>query len=74
MDLKKIAARLDDEENLWLKYRTPVGVDGKDEWVIRKDRLLDVAEDSNVLYVDQDGQPVWVRVDEVVEVITNNGE
>ncbi|MEN6373052.1 MAG: hypothetical protein ABFD64_13690 [Armatimonadota bacterium] len=68
MDLGKIAARLDNEEKLWLKYRAPVGSDGKSE--IRKDRLLDVAEESDVLYVDRDGEPVWVRVDEVIEVTT----
>ncbi|MEN6520654.1 MAG: hypothetical protein ABFD46_05820 [Armatimonadota bacterium] len=70
MDLRKIATRLDNEEKMWLKYRAPIGSGGKNE--IRKDRLLDVAEESDVLYVDRDGQPVWVRVDEVIEIITGD--
>lgn len=70
MDLKKIAVRLDDEERLELRYKTLVTVDGRNEWVLRTGRLLDVAEDSNILYVDKDGEPVWVRVDEVVEIIS----
>lgn len=69
MDLKEIAARLDDEEILWLKYRAPISENGKNECVVRTDRLLDVAEDSSILYVEQNGQPVWVRADEVIEVI-----
>lgn len=69
MDLKKIAVKLDNEEKLELKYKALVSVDGKTEWVIRTGRLLDVAEDSNILYVDKDGEPIWVRADEVIEVI-----
>lgn len=70
LDLKKIAARLDDEEKLSLKYRFLVSDGEETEWVVRTDRLLDVAEDSNILYVDHDGEPVWVQLDEALELIS----
>ena len=71
LDLKRIAARLDDDESLSLKYRVPV-VDGdQTEWAVRTDRLLDVAEDRQILYVDQDGEPAWVAVSEVIELVSD---
>jgi hypothetical protein len=69
VDLKQIAARLDNEEKLHLKYKTLAAVDGCNEWVIRTDRLLDVAEDREILYVERDGEPVWVHATEAIEVI-----
>lgn len=69
VDLRTIAARLEDDEKLALKYRALTTEEGRVEWVVRTDRLLDVSEDRQILYVDRDGTPVWVRVDEVVEVL-----
>lgn len=72
IDLHKIAARLDNEEKLRLKYRAPAAADRKSDYTIRTDRLLDVAEDFGVLYVDRDGDPVWVRIEEAIEVLGNS--
>jgi hypothetical protein len=69
VDLKAIAARLDDDKKLILKYRTLVATDGRADWVVRIDPLLDVAEDRGILYVDCDGEPIWVRMEEVIEVL-----
>jgi hypothetical protein len=63
MDLRKIAAKLDEKEILSLKYK--MGCDGE----IRTDRLLDVAEDTGILYVSQNGVPVFVKLDEAIEII-----
>lgn len=64
-----IAARLDNDEKLNLKYRMPVDKRGRVEWVERIDPLLDIAEDSKILYVDRDGEPSWVKAEEVIEVV-----
>ncbi len=69
LNLKEIAARLDEEKRLKLKYRQPVMTDEGTEWVVRTDPLLDVAEDRKILYVDCEGQPIWVRVEEAIEVV-----
>ena len=70
MDLRDIAARLEDDEKLVLKYKALVKKNNQVEWVIRTDRLLDVSEERHILYVDRDGDPVWVRIDEAIEVIS----
>ncbi len=67
MDLKKIALRLDNNERLALKYRLTT-TDGRTE-EIRTDRLLDVAEDGGLLYVERNGVPVYVKIDEAIELI-----
>lgn len=72
MNLKHIAAKLEDEEKLVLKYRAFVGEDDHAEWIVRTDRLLDVSEERHILYVDRDGDPVWVRIEEAIEVFSDN--
>ena len=69
VNLMEIAARLDENEKLMLKYRMPVGAGGGMQWVVRVDRLLDVAEDRGLVYVERDGEPAWVAVDEALEVL-----
>ena len=69
MDLFDIAARLDADEKLQLTYRFPVrSADGAVMHETRVGKLLDVAVESQRLYVNHDGQVVWVRLDEAVEV------
>jgi len=36
--------------------------------------LLDVAEDCGILYVERDGEPAWVRVEEAIQVIPERPE
>jgi len=70
LDLYDIAARLEAEESFILRYRFPVGK--KDESVeteIREGKLLDVAEETGRLYVSYQGEVIWVRLDEVVELL-----
>ncbi|MBI2843745.1 MAG: hypothetical protein HYX78_10130 [Armatimonadetes bacterium] len=69
VDIEEVAARLDNDEPLNLKYRARVN--GSTELVIRVDRLLDVAEDQGIFYVDHDGQPIWVRQEEAIEVTSD---
>lgn len=70
LELNDIAIRLDNEENLRLKYRSPVSAGNGVEWETRTDKLLDVAEESGVLYVERDGEPVWVKAEEAIEVVS----
>ena len=70
MDLAGIAARLEAEEKLMLKYRVQVAQGDHVDWVVRTDRLLDVAEDRGILYVELDGSPVWIDKAEAIEVYT----
>ncbi len=69
LDLDEIAVRLDDEEKLLLKYRVREIVADEVDWVVRTDRLLDVAEDRGILYVERDGEPMWVTIDEAMDVL-----
>lgn len=70
LNLSEIAARLDEDENLLVKYRVSVNLKGNQENQIRTDRLLDVAEENGILYVEQNGAPVWLKADEVIEIIS----
>jgi hypothetical protein len=72
MDLNKIAARLDNEERLSLKYWVSAALGEQGECQVRTDRLLDVAEDRGIFYVDRNGEPTWVSVDEVIEVVSDS--
>lgn len=74
VNLREIAIRLDGEEELMLRYRVPVAVPEGMDWVVRTDRLLDVAEDCGILYVERDGEPAWVRVEEAIQVIPERPE
>jgi hypothetical protein len=68
VELSEIAARLADEQKLKLKYRNLITVNGRAKWVVRTDRLLDVDEEQGILYVERDGQPAWVKVEEAIRV------
>ncbi len=69
LDLEEIAARLEDDERLMLRYRVRVVSGEESEWVVRCDPLLDVAEDRGILFVKRDGEPVYVLLDEAIEVL-----
>lgn len=70
IDLSDIAARLDADEKLKLTYRFPVSSgSGSVTYETRTARLLDVAEESEMLYVRHEGEVIWVKVDEVLEVL-----
>ena len=69
VDLSKVAARLEADEDLKLVYRFPVScADGQVEHEVREGKLLDVAEEAKLLYVSHNGDVIWVKVDEVVSV------
>ncbi len=69
VDLTELAARLDAEEELTVTYRIPVSsAEGKVEYQTRQGKLLDVAEDANLLYVKHNGEVIWIKTDEVESV------
>jgi|LSQX01.1.fsa_nt_gb hypothetical protein len=69
LDLSAIAAKLDADERLKLTYRLPISSsDGSVVYETRTARLLDVSEESGLLYVRQEGEVIWVKIDEAVEV------
>lgn len=71
MDLSNVAARLDADEKLKLTYRFPVSSgDGTVKYEVRTAKLLDVAVESNLLYVNHEDEVIWVKLDEAIEVIT----
>jgi len=73
MDLSDIAARLDADERLKLTYRFPVSSgSGAVRYETRTARLLDVAEDADLLYVRHEGEVIWVKVDEAIEVLPDS--
>ena len=73
IDLSDIAARLDAEERLKLTYRFPVSSGrGAVRYETRTARLLDVAEESNLLYVRHEGEVIWVKLDEAMEVLPDS--
>ncbi len=75
LDLSDIAARLDAEENLKLTYRFPVSSSSGDvKYETRTARLLDVAADENVLYVRHEGEVIWVKLNEAIEVLPDTQE
>lgn len=69
IDLSDIAARLDAEEKFNLKYRFPVrSSKGSVEYETRVGKLLDVAEEAGLIYVSHDGNVIWVKTDEVIDI------
>ena len=73
IDLSDIAARLDADENLKLTYRFPVSSgSGEVTYETRTAKLLDVAEESGLLYVRHDGEVIWVKIDEALEVLPDS--
>ena len=74
VDLSDVAARLDSDEKLQVKYRFPVrSADGQVEYETRTGKLLDVAEEARLLYVSHEGEILWIREREVVEVTQDAG-
>lgn len=74
IDLKEVAARLDAEEKLKLRYRFPVNrPDGEVHYEVREDRLLDVAEEAQILYVSRAGEVIWVKLEEAIEIVPDTG-
>ncbi len=69
VDLSELAARLDADDRIIVKYRFPVrSAGGNIEYEIRTDRLLDVAEEAKLLYVSHAGEVIWIKQEEVIEV------
>lgn len=70
IDLSDIAARLDADEKLKLTYRFPVSSgSGSVTYETRTAKLLDVAEESSLLYVRHEGEVIWVKVEEALDVL-----
>lgn len=70
IDLSDVAARLDADEKLKLTYRFPVSSgSGAVKYETRTAKLLDIAEDSSLLYVRHEGEVIWVKMDEAIEVL-----
>lgn len=70
IDLSDIAARLDADERLKLTYRFPVSKGGGAvTYETRTAKLLDVEADSDLLYVRHEGEVIWVKADEALEVM-----
>lgn len=70
VDLLDISARLDADEKLNLSYRFLVcAADGQVEYETRTGRLLDIAEEARLLYVSHQGEVIWVKLDEAIEVV-----
>lgn len=69
LNLADIAEKLDSEEKLMLKYRFPVrSTGGGVEYETRVGKLLDVAEEAQLVYVSHEGSIIWVKLDEVIEI------
>ncbi len=69
IDLFDIANRLEADEKFLLKYKFPVKrVDGKVDYDIRDGQVLDVAEESGRIYVSYNGEVIWVKLDEAIEI------
>ena len=75
-DLDDLALRLEDEEKLNLRYRWPVKVqgDGSTQYEEHIGPLLDVSEETGVLFVSQDGKAMVVRLEEAIEVLPASEE
>ena len=71
MDLVEIAERLDAEEQLKLRYITSAKAYGAS--VVREDKLLDVEPERDTLFVLFRGEPIWIRKDEAIEILPDDG-
>ena len=69
VDLMDVAARLDADEKLRLEYRFPVrSAEGRVEYERRSGQLLDIAEEARLLYVSHEGEILWIKIEEAIEV------
>ena len=74
VDLAEVAERLDADEKLKVAYRFPVSnADGQVDYETCEGRLLDVSQEANLLYVTHKGDVIWVKLEEVVELRSDNG-
>jgi hypothetical protein len=70
VDLVKVAARLEAEEKFTVKYRFLVRpADGEVTHEVRQGKLLDVAEDAGLLYISYQGEVIWIKQEEVMELM-----
>lgn len=70
IDLSDVATRLDADERLRLTYRFPVSSgNGTVKYEVCTAKLLDVAVESNLLYVNHDDEVIWIKLEEAVEVV-----
>ncbi|MEN6355709.1 MAG: hypothetical protein ABFD83_01345 [Armatimonadota bacterium] len=73
IDISDVAARLDADEKFKLTYRFPVRAEnGQVEYETRQGRLLDVAEEAKLLYVSHNGDVIWVKLEEAIELVSEN--
>lgn len=69
VDLSDIGARLDADEKLKVTYRFPVrSANGEVEYEVRAGRLLDIAEAAKLLYISHQGEVIWIKLDEAIDV------
>lgn len=69
VDLSEVAARLDADEKLKLRYRFPVSsANGDVQYESREGKLLDVAEEARLLYVSHKGEVIWIKLEEVLGI------
>ena len=76
MDLVEIGERLDADEQLKLRYRcfTKTANGEPHGNVVRVDKLLDVEPERGTLFVSfADSDVIWVRVEEAIEVLPDDG-
>ena len=74
VDLSDVNTRLDADEKLELKYRFPVrSANGEVQYETRTGKLLDVAEEARLLYVSHEGEILWIKLEEAVEVTAGSG-
>lgn len=75
VDLADIAARLDAEERLKVRYKLPErgSYGGGETRLERVGKLLDVEEDSRRLFVSQENSVIWIKAEEAIEVLPDDG-
>ncbi len=74
LDLSEIAEKLDKDEKIKITYRFPVrSADGQVTYETRSGRLLDVAEEAKLLYVSYQGQVIWIKQEEAIDVCKDDG-
>lgn len=77
MDLSAIERRLEEGEDLKVKYRYPVersARGGTAQHCVRSDKLLDVSVELQRFYTNFRGEtPIWLEEDEIIEIVPDDG-
>jgi len=77
MDIAAIEQRLVSGEELKIRYRYPIERSGRShgaKFGVRSDKLLDVSVELERFYTKFRGEsPIWLDVDEVIEVVPDDG-